>query len=187
MPYYPGMETCALNQPLMRALHVAVLLDCTTAWVKTLERRGLLPGAVWIGRRLMFQPDAIKQFVEAGGTPALPKQDPVVIARRAARGNSQAGARTSSRKKPAEPRGVKDRNAAILPPLVGPVVPFRYDPIPFRGFGRTGASQVSAGMTSIARERPVAPGRNAGLGALRKQAEKQPRCLILMPGSNAVN
>jgi predicted DNA-binding transcriptional regulator AlpA len=60
---------------LIRAYDVGLLLGYSTWTIKNWARNGRLPGAVFIGRHIRFDPAVIEQFIASGGQrPDLPKQ-----------------------------------------------------------------------------------------------------------------
>jgi excisionase family DNA binding protein len=56
-----------MEDQLIRAFDVAVRLDCSTETVKRWARNGRLPGVVFIGKQLRFDPHKIEEFIENGG------------------------------------------------------------------------------------------------------------------------
>jgi hypothetical protein len=85
---------------LLNPAIVAIHLGWRMARVRKAARRGELPGAVWIGTKLLFKPGEIREFLQAGGFPQLP-QNPVLIRNpAAARSHSSAGRRRPARKAP---------------------------------------------------------------------------------------
>jgi excisionase family DNA binding protein len=52
---------------LVRAYDVGRLLGYSTATIKRWAREGKLPGAVFIGRHIRFDPNVVEAFVRAGG------------------------------------------------------------------------------------------------------------------------
>jgi excisionase family DNA binding protein len=55
------------REPLLRVDDIAEWLDVDRLRVYELARTGLLP-AVRLGRAVRFSPDAVRRFIEAGGT-----------------------------------------------------------------------------------------------------------------------
>jgi hypothetical protein len=48
---------------------LAVIFDRSTQTIINWARRGLLPGAIFVGSRVWFRKKQIDEFLEAGGTP----------------------------------------------------------------------------------------------------------------------
>ena len=64
-----------MSEQLVRAFDVAERLGYSLATVKVMARRGELPGAVRIGRRVRFDMDEVERFIKGGGSaPIAPKK-----------------------------------------------------------------------------------------------------------------
>jgi hypothetical protein len=96
------------TEPLVRAVHVASVLGCTTNCIKRAVHRGVLPGAIWDGTLLYFEPAVLKAFfarrdeiVQEIVEERTQRQRPhVLLGHQLGRGHSSAGGRRRTRKMP---------------------------------------------------------------------------------------
>ena len=78
-----------MPEELMRAFENALIFDRSTATVVSWARRGLLPGAVFIGNHVWFDRERIEDFIKAGGTPQRwPKSERFSVSRHGGRGHA---------------------------------------------------------------------------------------------------
>jgi excisionase family DNA binding protein len=57
---------------LWRPFDVAIRLGYSTDTIKSWARQGKLPGAVFIGRHIRFDPQVIADFIARGGDAGVP-------------------------------------------------------------------------------------------------------------------
>ena len=71
-----------IGADLVSAFEIAVVFVRPTSTVIGWAKRGLLPGAVFVGSHVWFKRDQIQSFIEAGGTPKhWPKTERFTVAR----------------------------------------------------------------------------------------------------------
>jgi hypothetical protein len=93
---YPKMP-----DELLPPLDIAVIFNRSTATVINWARRGLLPGAVFMGSRLWFDRKTIEGFIEAGGTPrSWPRSERFTITRHGGRSHASGRPRNDRVRKP---------------------------------------------------------------------------------------
>jgi hypothetical protein len=83
---------------LMPPFELAVRLDRSTATIIRWARRGLLPGAVFIGSCVWFHRTKIEEFLDAGGTPRRwpeHERERFVIRRHGSRSHAGAAIRST--------------------------------------------------------------------------------------------
>jgi excisionase family DNA binding protein len=57
-----------VREKLLKAPEVAEITGLSPQLVRTMVKRGELPGAIYIGHHLRFDPEKLKAFFEAGGS-----------------------------------------------------------------------------------------------------------------------
>lgn len=57
-----------MRNRLLSAPEVARITNLGTDTVRAMAKRGELPGAIFIGHHLRFDPDKLKEFFESGGS-----------------------------------------------------------------------------------------------------------------------
>jgi hypothetical protein len=90
-----------MKTELIRAFEVAVMFDRPTRTIMGWARRGILPGAVWIGNsKLWFHRQAIEAFLADGGTRQVESRvsgECFTVKRHGARAHAGAGHSGGSR------------------------------------------------------------------------------------------
>ena len=85
---------------LLPPFDLAVIFNRSTATVINWARRGLLPGAIFIGSRVWFNRKQIESFIEAGGTPRnWPKAERFTVTRHGGRGHASGRVRNDKTRK----------------------------------------------------------------------------------------